>query len=161
MFRIKTSPFRPCRMTKCHLEAVHRYRAFLATFPSRDIPARNGQWLTIRSRPTTCQEGNAAGECSGRANHKILAQGACMSIHGGATQQSSVLQVPTVTIAPEPLPPAVLYEGSFSATLNQTLTLGNVANTTVNFTVPALLMDIMQIMQVLPFLHTLLSCSQA
>ncbi|BDA42482.1 probable extracellular serine proteinase at N-terminal half [Coccomyxa sp. Obi] len=56
--------------------------------------------------------------------------------------QTDLTQVPTVTIAPEPLPPAVLYEGSFSATLNQTLTLGNVANTTVNYTVSAPLMHV-------------------
>ncbi len=49
--------------------------------------------------------------------------------------QTDLTQVPTITIAPDPLPPAVLYEGSFAATLNQTLTLGNAANTTVNYTV--------------------------
>ena len=47
-------------------------------------------------------------------------------------------QVPTITIQPEPLAPAVLYEGSFAVTLNQTITLGNGANTSVNFTVRAL-----------------------
>lgn len=52
-----------------------------------------------------------------------------------ALVQTDLTQVPTVTISPDPLPPAVLYEGSFAATLNQTLTLGNTANTTVNYTV--------------------------
>ncbi len=52
-----------------------------------------------------------------------------------------------MTITPEPLPPAVLYEGSFSATLNQTLTLGNGANTTVNYTVSPLLMHSLQVLR--------------
>lgn len=55
-----------------------------------------------------------------------------------ALVQTDLTQVPTVSISPDPLPPAVLYEGSFSATLNQTLILGNVANTTVNYTVSPL-----------------------
>jgi hypothetical protein len=51
--------------------------------------------------------------------------------------QTDLTQVPTVTIEPDPLPPAVLYEGSFAVTFNQTITLGNDANSTVNFTVTA------------------------
>ena len=60
------------------------------------------------------------------------------------------LQVPTLTIQPEPLAPAVLYEGSFAVTLNQTITLGNTANTSVNFTVRALPMQPLYAAALLP-----------
>lgn len=52
--------------------------------------------------------------------------------------QTDLTQVPTVSINPEPLPLAVLYEGSFAVTFNQTITLGNEANSSVNFTVRSL-----------------------
>lgn len=46
-------------------------------------------------------------------------------------------QVPTISIQPEALLPAVLYEGSFGQALNQSIALSNAANASVNFTVRA------------------------
>jgi hypothetical protein len=46
-------------------------------------------------------------------------------------------QVPTISIQPEALPPAVLFEGSFGQALKQSIALGNAANASVNFTVRA------------------------
>lgn len=52
--------------------------------------------------------------------------------------QTDLTQIPTLAISPDSLSPAVLYEGSFSATSNQTMTIGNVASSSVNYTVSSL-----------------------
>ncbi|CAK0762638.1 hypothetical protein CVIRNUC_002977 [Coccomyxa viridis] len=49
--------------------------------------------------------------------------------------QTDLTQIPTLTITPESLPVVVLYEGSFSAVANQTLMIGNDAQSNVNYTV--------------------------
>ena len=49
--------------------------------------------------------------------------------------QTDLTQIPTLTINPTNLPPAVLFEGSFSATFNQTMTINNEAQSAVNYTV--------------------------
>ena len=52
--------------------------------------------------------------------------------------QTDLTQIPTLTITPESLPVVVLYEGSFSAVANQTLMIGNDAQSNVNYTVSSL-----------------------
>ena len=51
--------------------------------------------------------------------------------------QTDLTQVPTITISPMPLPPALLFEGSFGIAATQTITLSNDANTSVAFNVRA------------------------
>ena len=51
--------------------------------------------------------------------------------------QTDLTQVPTITISPVPLPPALLFEGSFGIAATQTITLSNDANTSVAFNVRA------------------------
>lgn len=52
--------------------------------------------------------------------------------------QTDLTQVPTLDISPDSLSPAVLFEGSFSATYNQTMTINNEAQSAVNYTVSIL-----------------------
>ena len=49
--------------------------------------------------------------------------------------QTDLTQIPTLTISPDALAPAVLFEGSFSATFNQTMVINNEAQSAVNYTV--------------------------
>ena len=49
--------------------------------------------------------------------------------------QTDLTQVPTISISPTVLPPALLYEGSFGVAATQTITLANSANTSVTFNV--------------------------
>ncbi len=57
--------------------------------------------------------------------------------------QTDLTEIPTLTISPDNLPPAVLFEGSFSATFNETMTINNEAQSAVNYTVrcPALCLE--------------------
>ena len=58
--------------------------------------------------------------------------------HTKSALQTDLTQIPTLTITPESLPVVVLYEGSFSAVANQTLMIGNDAQSNVNYTVSSL-----------------------
>ena len=49
--------------------------------------------------------------------------------------QTDLTQIPTLTISPDTLQAAVLFEGSFSASVNQSMTIGNDAHSAVNYTV--------------------------
>ena len=49
--------------------------------------------------------------------------------------QTDLTEVPTITISPMALPPALLFEGSFGVAAMQTITLSNDANISVAFNV--------------------------
>ena len=53
--------------------------------------------------------------------------------------QTDLTEIPTLTISPDVLPPAVLFEGSFSAMFNGSMTINNEAQSAVNYTVSVLL----------------------